>query len=373
MNTILVIFLILAIGYFLGSIKIFGLKLGTSGVLLVALIFGHFGYEIPVIIRDFGLVCFVTAVGFIAGPNFFRSFKSRALSFIALGVTIVIIGALLCVVSLFLFNIPTPLAIGIFSGAMTSTPGLAATIEATQSDMASIGYGIAYPFGVIGVVLFVQLLPKISHVNMKEELAIMSAELNDNNSEKKHGSKIWQTDSRGIFAFALTMCLGIIIGLISIPLPGGTSFSLGMAGGPLLAGLLSGHFRKIWRLSLHVPVKSLEIIREIGLFLFLMGAGVTAGKGFVDVILQYGFHLFIIGIIITLLPMILGYLIAVKALRLNKITSLAAICGGMTSTPALGALITTTESDIVVTAYAITYPISLVCVVLSSKLIALAF
>ena len=70
-NPLLLIFLIAALGYALGRIQVAGVSLGSAGILIVALIFGHLGYEVPGFLQNFGLVCFVTAVGFIAGPGFF--------------------------------------------------------------------------------------------------------------------------------------------------------------------------------------------------------------------------------------------------------------------------------------------------------------
>ena len=84
-NTLMIVFLVAVIGYLVGSIKIRGVELGTAGVLLVALVFGHFGFEVPDLVRELGLICFVTSVGFIAGPKFFRNFKINAKSYILLG------------------------------------------------------------------------------------------------------------------------------------------------------------------------------------------------------------------------------------------------------------------------------------------------
>lgn len=151
MSNILIIFLISTLGYFIGSIKIRGLNLGTSGILLVALIFGHFGAILPSVIQDLGLTIFVVSVGFIAGPSFFRNFRSKAAAYVVLGILIILTGAAVCILCIFTFKIPTPLAVGLMTGALTSTPGLAAAMEATKDAAASIGYGIAYPFGVVGV------------------------------------------------------------------------------------------------------------------------------------------------------------------------------------------------------------------------------
>ena len=78
MNTLLAVFVIAALGCLIGSIKVGGVKLGTAGVLLVALVFGHFGIKIDAVVRNLGLVCFVASVGFIAGPKFFRDFRKNA-------------------------------------------------------------------------------------------------------------------------------------------------------------------------------------------------------------------------------------------------------------------------------------------------------
>ena len=80
-SEVFVIFTILAIGYAIGRITVCGLNLGSAGVLLVALVFGHFGVTVPDIVGDIGLILFVAAVGLIAGPNFFRNFKINAKSY----------------------------------------------------------------------------------------------------------------------------------------------------------------------------------------------------------------------------------------------------------------------------------------------------
>ena len=110
-------------------------------------------------------------------------------------------------------------------------------------------------------------------------------------------------------------------------------------------------------------------MREFGLALFLLGAGVSAGSGFVEILKEHGAMLFVYGAIITLVPMLIGYLFAAKVLKLSVFNSLGSICGGMTSTPALGTLIGVTGTDDVASAYAATYPIALVCVVLACQFI----
>ncbi len=371
MTDLLTIFLIAVLGYLLGRIKIYGLSLGTSGILIVALVFGHFGFVVPSVIQNLGLAVFVTAVGFIAGPSFFRNFKQKAFSFVMLGILIILTGAIVCILIINFVNVPTDLAVGMMSGALTSTPGLAAAIESTGSDMASVGYGIAYPFGVVGVVLFVQLVPKILHVDVdaereKVDSAMKKPAVAEENGEKK---KRLQLDEFGLCAFAAAVVVGLLIAKINIPLPGGASFSLGTSGGPLLAGLLFGHFAHIGPVSIEVKNSSLELLRELGLGLFLMGAGTSAGQGFVEILIEYGGQLFLLGAVMTILPMVIGYVIARFVFKVDILNALGSICGGMTSTPALGTLMQVTRSQAVAVSYASTYPVALIMVVLCCEFI----
>ena len=373
MNTLLAIVLIAALGYFVGGIKIKGIELGTAGVLLVALVFGHFGVEIPSIVRNLGLALFVGSVGFIAGPKFFRDFKTNAASYILLGFVIILSGAVTCVLVSKIGGIRPELSVGLLTGALTSTPGLAAAQEAAGelADLATTGYAIAYPFGVIGVVLFVQLVPRILKVDMADERAHFEAA--HTAKVKRYDGWLFKFDQGGFFAFMLAIVLGILVGNIHIPLPGGASFSLGTTGGPLIMGLLFGHFAHFGHLDVTVPVEELKTFRELGLMLFLIGAGVSGGAGFVDTLKEEGFMLFIYGALMTLVPMVVGYVIARKLLKLRLLNSLGSITGGMTSTPALGTLISVAKTDDVASAYAATYPIALVAVVLCSQFIVILF
>lgn len=366
-SEIMIVFSVAVLGYLLGSVHIKGLCLGTSGILIVALVFGHFGMTISKTVQDLGLISFVTAVGFIAGPGFFRSFNKKTLGFVGLGVIIILVGAATCVLVCIVGKIPVDIAVGMMSGALTSTPGLAAAIEATASENASVGYGIAYPFGVLGVVLFVQLVPKLLKIDVaaeREKLnAVSTAQTTLDQKEYK------KLDEFGLMAFAAAAILGVVIGKITIPLPGGAQFSLGTSGGPLLAGLVMGHFAHIGPVAIDVPRKTLNVVREVGLALFLMGAGTGAGKGFLEILSQRGPVLFLWGAVMTTLPMIVGYVVAVKVFKIDVLRALGSICGGMTSTPALGTLMQVTRTEAVATAYAVTYPLALVFVVLCCQFI----
>lgn len=399
-------FLIAALGYALGRITIKGVSLGAAGVFLMALLFGYLFTltglaDIPVLknffienaaatnvkyykmIESLGLVLFVTSVGFIAGPSFFRNLKKNAKSYVLLGVLIVGSGALLCALFSLIPGIGSPFGTGILSGALTSTPGFSAAKSAVAENaqgLVSLGHAVAYPFGVVGVVLFVQLIPKFLKANMEEEHIKMKKGIEAPVIQEETGKKLFSLDEYGLGTFGLAMVLGIILGSITIPLSSagfdGAKFSLGNTGGPLIIALILGHFGKIGRLSLKVPDKTLKVFREFGLMLFLIGAGVEGGVELVSQVQasQYGAMLllygFLGGAVMTIIPMFVGFFFAKKVLKISLFNNLGSITGGMTSTPALGTLIGVSGTDDVASAYAATYPVALVLIVLASQLIA---
>ncbi len=382
------VFAISALGYILGRIKIKGISLGTSGVFLIALLYGCFCYkklssELDAafvanalkIVDNLGLILFVTAVGFIAGPNFFSNFKKNFKSYVLLAVIIIVSGGLSCVGCILVGSKFTDLSsqeftavlVGILSGALTSTPGFSASKDAVGEGLdgaVSVGYGIAYIFGVIGVVLFVQIIPKLMKVDMVKERENLVA--SDSKSEKKnYGKKIIEMDDFGIMPFALAAFIGIIIGSLKYK-----NFSLSTTGGCLLTALIFGHFMHFGRISVTPKSTTLKVFRELGLMFFLIGAGISGGAKFAD---YFEPIYFVYGIIMTLVPMIVGFLFAKYVLKLSILNNLGSITGGMTSTPALGTLISTSGTENVASAYAATYPVALISIVLISQFIVILF
>ena len=364
------LFLIVALGFMLGRIKIRGLSLDVSAVIFIALLFGHFGVIIPKELGNFGLVLFIFTIGIQAGPGFFDSFRSKGKTLILITMLIICSACLTAVGLKYAFDIDTPSIVGLIAGALTSTPAFAAAQEAVGEanplyGNVAVGYAIAYPFGVIGVVLFVQIIPKILHANMDEERAkLVSIQSNDAVGGKQ--KKLFEMDKFGMAAFFLAVMLGLILGSFHIPLGKG-SFNLGTTGGPLIIGLIFGHFGRIGKLSLKVDQHVLSLFQELGLILFLIGAGMDGGAEFVAVLKEYGALLFLWGALMTLIPMIVGFLFAKYVLKLSLFNNLGSICGGMTSTPALGTLIKTANTPNVASAYAATYPIALILVVLLAQ------
>src|SRR5690554_5284704 len=167
-NNYFALFLIVALGFILGRIKIAGLSLDVSAVIFVALVFGHFGIIIPTDFQYLGLVLFIFTIGIQAGPGFFESFKKEGRQLATFASLLIISAAVITVAVIYLFDIDKNIAVGLLTGALTSTPGLAAVIDQTGSPLASIGYGVGYPFGVIGVILFIRFLPKMLRIPLSK-------------------------------------------------------------------------------------------------------------------------------------------------------------------------------------------------------------
>ncbi len=386
------VFAIIVVGYLIGKISIKGVSLGTAAIFLVAILAGHFkgmafdentgiaGWVESAtkvdtyfsMLQNIGLILFVTSVGLIAGPNFFKNLKKNAKSYVLLGAVIIAAGAAVCVVvTLFVPNMTSAMSVGLLSGALTSTPAFAATQDALAGspvyEEIAVGHAVAYPFGVIGVVLFVQIVPKVMHANLEHERSLLGSVKPQDDNTKGKLRKMFEMDSLGLGSFSLAVLCGLVLGSITIPLGSSGSFSLGATGGPLIMGLIFGHFGRMGRLNLRVNEHLLSVFQEFGLILFLIGAGVEGGADFVVTLSKYGGWLFLWGAIMTTVPMFIGFFLAKKVLKLSLLNNLGSITGGMTSTPALGALISSSGTPNVASAYAATYPIALVLIVLASQ------
>ena len=404
-----VVFTVLLFGYGLGRITVKGISLGDAGVFIIALIFGALFFSVNKsgdllfswsakphdfssgfsIVESLGLVLFVTSVGYIAGPKFFGNFKRNFKSYVLLGVIIILAGGLAAVGCIYMGELVgygatieeqdgfVAMIVGLLSGSLTSTPAFSAakdTVANKYTSLVSVGHGIAYIFGVIGVVLFVQIIPKLTKANMDEERAKLVIKSEDEGKKKSFAKKLFEIDHMGIAAFSLAAVLGTLIGQIKIPLSGegldGTCFSLTTTGGCLLVSLILGHFGRIGRVSIMPAAGTLKLFRELGLVLFLVGAGIPGGAEFVA---NFDPMYFVYGIIMTIVPMVIGFLFARYVLKLSLLNNLGSITGGMTSTPALGTLISTAGTEDVAAAYAATYPVALIAVVLVSQFLIILF
>lgn len=519
------LFLIVALGFILGKIRFKGLSLDVSAVIFIALLFGHFGVVIPKELGNFGLVLFIFTIGIQAGPGFFDSFKSKGR--ILIGITLLIIGSA-CLTALafkYALGIDTPSIVGLIAGALTSTPGLAAAIDSTNSPSASIAYGIAYPFGVIGVILFVKLLPKVLRIDLVKEAqkleeerkgkfpslktgtfkitnknifgktlaqlnvrnmtgAVISRLKHDNKTsiptahsmlhegdyikavgsesaieqmgilmgekvEKdiplevsqgnesllltnkevvnknlgylnlqgtfgctvtrvrrsgidlspepdlvlKFGDKLAvvgekeglkelsklvgnnekQLSDTDFFPIAMGIVLGVLFGKINISFSETLTFSPGLTGGILMVALILSAIGKTGPIVWSMSGSANQLLRQLGLLLFLAEVGTSAGTNLVSTFQESGWSLFGIGVAITLVPMIVAVIFGYFVFKISILDLLGTITGGMTSTPGLAAADSMTDSNAPSVAYATVYPIAMVFLILFIQIIASTF
>ena len=526
---LLICFLIIATGMALGAIRVFGLTLGTSGVLFAALLFGHLGYDagwrLPGSIGTVGLVLFVYAVGLGAGQTFFRAFRNQGKQLAILSVMTVCTAALAAMLLGEILGISAEMTVGIFAGAMTSTPGLASAMGALESSRAaavSVGYGLAYPVGVVFIILYVQLLPRILQVSLNElgqrisprsrksseierrlveitnpavfgaklqelkgldhssiqvtrvlegermipirsdhvlqqgqvlllvadtsqidlvkmalgrqtdlatiidsdrdraeivitNLAFLNKPLRELNLRRRYGitvsrieryalsfvpsgdstftradllvvvgpqnalkafeaeaghqpRKLLETD---LMSLGIGLSVGVLLGSIRIPVGSAGEISLGLAGGPLISGLLFAHFGRFLGVVGYMPRAARMFVQEFGLVLFLAEAGFDAGGRAMAIINQFGSKPIVMSGMIAITAILTAHLVAQYLLKMNLLETLGGTCGAMTSTAGIGAITSKTDSDIPVISYAAGYPVALVLMTVVVRLILL--
>lgn len=199
-HSILLLSFVIAAGIQLGKIKVFGVSLGITLVLFVGIILGHFGFTINHNVihffKEFGLTLFVYSVGMQVGPGFFSSFKKGGVTLNMLACGIVFLGVLTAIILHYVTNIPMSTMVGILSGAVTNTPGLGAAQQA-YSDMhgvtdntIALGYAVAYPLGVIGIILSIIFVRYVFRVNFDKENEQLNNEDTSHANEAKPVSLI---------------------------------------------------------------------------------------------------------------------------------------------------------------------------------------
>lgn len=328
-------FLVIVTGYYLGKIKVHGMSFGLAAVLLCSVAIGwvlfmssngaNAEYTVSIsssmkILSSLGTAIFVSAVGISAGYSL-NSFRMKNLLYFVFGEIVVVAGFLLVKCVLLLDkNISVSALLGILCGSLTSTPGMSAVSElgGIAADEVMLGYGSAYLFGVVFVVLFVQMLTR------KEEKQIATQCVEFVTSKSISFDFLIQ--------IGVTVIIGTSVGKLEIPF---ASISLGTSGGMLCTGLVFGFLIRRFFPSAKHSAETVSLFRNIGLVLFFAGSGIPAGLQF-----QNSFHpkWFLYGMLFTIVPIMTGYMIG----RISKCTraeTSAVVAGGMTSTPAIGTLI----------------------------------
>ncbi|MBR4149076.1 MAG: putative transporter [Rikenellaceae bacterium] len=194
-HTIFTLAIAIAVGIALGKIKIAGISLGITWILFAGITLGSFGMQIdPTIVafvKEFGLILFVYSVGMQVGPSFFSSFKQGGMRLVGIASAIVIIGVLTAYIIHLVTGTPISTMVGVLSGAVTNTPGLGAAQQAytdatgVNDPSIAMGYAVAYPLGVVGIIVSIALIRAIFRIKLDKEREAL-----ESGNEAKHAAKI---------------------------------------------------------------------------------------------------------------------------------------------------------------------------------------
>lgn len=371
-NSPFAVFLAMFLGVLLGQLDVRGVELGISGVLFAGLALGAVGFTVDHAYFTLALVLFIAAVGLLASRDIADVLRANGIKFLLTAIIMTAVAA--GVTTLFLIGIgrdPNPWLIrGTFAGAITSSPSLAATLEITpgaSQQAVTTGYSVAYPVGVVVVILFAQFAPQLSHVNMAAERRQYSETMGLNVDKSEEAVSI----PFSLAGFALAIVLGALLGLVPIPLGPLGTMTLDITGGTLITALGIGYLKHVGPINTQMSTTVLTQIREVSIGIFLAVVGIEASAGFITTVPVHGGMLFGVALLTAGSTLLSGYVLTVLLWDLNWISALGAITGGMTSTPGLGAAIHATETEDVGASYGAIYPFALVAKVVFAKLLVL--
>lgn len=321
------------------------------------------------------LVLFVASVGLQAAPKVARVFRGNGLRFLLLALVITGSGAAMVYLLFRLIPGLDQLAIaGVYAGALTSSPGLGVALEtvgrlfagptaATAQASVGLGYAAAYPFSVITVIISMQLLPRLFRVDLAQESLRLREALGD---EPPPGPERPVVGGLGIDfpAFMLVCIVGLVLGKVSLPLGSAGRVSLETTGGVLVTALLLGNWGRIGRFNFRMQDLPLDIVKQFAVLYFMAYVGLNYGAQAILALAGPNLLLVVVGVLTAASSLLVGFLVGRYWLRMNWILLAGAICGGMTSTPGLGAAIDSTGHNEVAGGYGSTYPLGLLCKVI---------
>ncbi len=410
-NSFILMFVAVFTGMLFGKIRFGKFNFGVSGCLFTGLLIGWwiYGYSkgfnesdvgysaasklidagvIPKDFFDLFLILFVAAVGLLASKDIGAVIKKYGMKFVILGFLITFLGA----AATYGMTLASPSAnpyevSGVYTGALTSSPGLAAAIETARGHATravedrtdlnqeekeqyikdaeagiGVGHAIGYPFGVLIVILAVNFFPRIFRMDVNKEKEIFDKEMAEARGSGG-GREIKETDF-DLVAFALACLFGYALGKVKIFLGPLGYFSLGSTGGVLVGSLILGYVGKIGNINFRMNSKILGVIRKVSLAFFLAIVGLRYGFKVFEALLGAGAYLALVSLVVGLVAMLIGFFIGRYVLKINWIMLSGAICGGMTSTPGLGAAVDAVGSDDPAAGYGATYPFALLGMVI---------
>jgi putative transport protein len=521
---VVTLFVVIGLGYLIGEINLFGFRLGVAGVLFAGLAVGSLGPSValPEFTASLGLIIFVYTMGIQSGPAFFESFRKGGARDTLFTAAVLVLGAVITIIFARLFGISGAHAVGLFCGALTNTPALAAAGEwlqhrgdAALAEAPVVGYSVAYPLGVAGVLVCFQLLRRIWPVEpsppqesreirvrdfrvvnpgvigstvgqvlgahhglgfvvsrvlpqggevdvARDDMVLRQGDIvaivgddtaldrarqifgapNATAIELDHsvlrfrrffvsskqvvGKHVKELDLPNRFHATITrvlrgdadvvatpetrlevgdrvrvvarpekfpalaqflgdsmrsaaeadfgsvavgMVLGVMAGSLPIPVPGGATVKLGLAGGPLLVALILGKIGRTGRLSWVMPVSANLALRQIGLLLFLAGVGTRSGYSFVTTVGDTGVRMLLAGAAVTFGVTLVTLLVGYRVLRIPYDALLGLASGVQTQPACLSFAVNETKSEAPNVAYAAVYPTAMIVKIILAQLL----
>ena len=383
-TTVLMLAISIFLGLLLGKIKVKGITLGITWVLFVGIGLSALGvacnHDMLHIIKEFGLILFVTAVGLQVGPGFFRSFKKGGLAMNIMALVNVALGVGITVIIAKMANQELTDMAGVYTGAITNTPGLSAAQQAVgdlgiegASERLAAGYAVAYPLAVVGMIVSCLLLRWFCRIDLKKE----PTEEGQNTQNTQNTPNNQSSSKKGgilLIPIFIIIALGIVLGSIPIPVGMKAPVKLGLAGGPLVVALIAGWLgvKKGWYTTDFTDGQGVHMLREVGIALFLAGVGLGAGQAFVATV-QTHYMWVVYGVIITMVPPILVTLFGRLVLHLNYYTLMGFIGGSHTDPPTLAFAnnVAPEGCKLPNTGYATVYPLTMFLRIFTAQLLVL--
>lgn len=220
----------------------------------------------------------------------------------------------------------------------------------------------------------VDLIPEHNlELQIGDRLTVVGSEMAIEAVAKTLGNSMRRLREPNLISIFLGIFLGIFVGSIPIMIPGmPQAVKLGMAGGPLIVAILISRFGAHYHLVTYTTMSANLMLREVGISLFLAAAGISAGEGFIDTVVNQGGYMWVLyGVIITMLPILLVGIFARKVFKLNYFTLMGVIAGSMTNPPALAYSNATASNDVPAVSYATVYPFMMFLRVLTAQLFVL--
>ena len=382
-TTVLMLSVSIFAGLLLGKFKIKGISLGITWVLFVGIILSALGiscnHDMLHIIKEFGLILFVTAVGLQVGPGFFKSFKKGGLAMNLMALVNVALGVVITIVIAKLAGEELTDMAGVYTGAITNTPGLSAAQQTVRdlgmdaaADRLANGYAVAYPLAVVGMILTCIVLRPLCRIDLQKEPTV-AEDLVQN--RQKQDTPVSQRHKVNLIPIFVIIALGIVLGSIPIPVGMSAPVKLGLAGGPLVAALIGSWLgvKKGWFTTEFTESHGVWMLREVGIALFLAGVGLGAGSSFISTIQAGGYMWILYGFIITVVPPLLVALFGRLVLKINYYTLMGFIGGAHTDPPTLAFAnnIAPEGCKLPNTGYATVYPLTMFLRIFTAQLLVL--